>query len=84
MMPSFLLRSGTRWKRSFKKAQELAKQNADLALAQRSTLETQLKQAQDKLQQAQQNADLASSQRAALETQLKQDAGQAPAGAAER
>jgi hypothetical protein len=34
-------------------------------------LETQLKQAQDKLQQAQQNADSASNQRAALEVRLK-------------
>jgi hypothetical protein len=38
---------------------------------QRADLEAQLKQAQDKLQQAQQNADLASSERAALEARLK-------------
>jgi phosphoglycolate phosphatase-like HAD superfamily hydrolase len=39
--------------------------------SQRADLEAQLKQAQDKLQQAQKNADLASSQRAGLEAQLK-------------
>ena len=44
--------------------------------------ETQLKQAQDKLQQAQQNADLAISQRAAWKPNSNKP-GQAAAGAAE-
>src|SRR6202022_2482767 len=47
-------------------------QNADLAISQRSALETQLKELQEeKAQLAQQNTDVATSQRSALETQLK-------------
>ena len=48
-----------------------AQQAADLSANQRAGFETQLQQAQDKLQQAQQTADLASSQRADLEVRLK-------------
>ena len=64
-----------------KKAQEgkaqLAQQNTNLAADQRSaladkhSLETQLKTAEEKLLVAQQNADLADSQRSALEAELK-------------
>jgi hypothetical protein len=54
------------------KAEARAKEHDSLALKERSTLQTQLKEAQDKLQQAQQNADIAAAQRAAFETQLKQ------------
>jgi len=64
-----------------KKAQaenaQLAKQNTDLAasrngqLEAKQSLETQLEEAQKKLQLVQQNADLANSRRSELETQLK-------------
>jgi hypothetical protein len=64
-----------------KKAQEekaqLAQQNTNLTDAQsseqeaRRSLESQLKDAQDKLQLANKNADLANTQRTALETELK-------------
>jgi hypothetical protein len=54
------------------KAQTLAKEHDNQALAERTTLQTQLKETQNKLHQAQQNADLAVAQRAAFETQLKQ------------
>ena len=66
-----------------KKAQEekagLAQQNSNLADAQsseqqaRRNLETQLKDAQDKLQLAQKNADFADTQRSALDNQLKNE-----------
>jgi conflict system STAND superfamily ATPase len=66
-----------------KKAQEekagLALQNSNLADAQsseqvsRRNLETQLKDAQDKLQLAQKNADFADTQRSALDNQLKNE-----------
>lgn len=64
-----------------KKAQaenaQLAKQNTNLAASRngeldaQQSLETQLEEAQKKLQLAQQNADLANSRRSELETQLK-------------
>ena len=54
------------------KETEIAHSDALLSAAQRAALETQLKQARDKLQQTQQNAEIYSSQRVALETQLKQ------------
>jgi hypothetical protein len=66
-----------------KKAQEekaqLAQQNSNLANAQSSehkdrlSLETQLKDSQDKLRTAQKSADLANTQRAALDNQLKDE-----------
>ena len=48
-----------------------AQQNAGLPTAQRSTLETELKNAQERAQQAEKMADLAKSQQSALESQLK-------------
>jgi hypothetical protein len=48
-----------------------AQQNASLPTAQRSTLETELKNAQERAQLAEKMADLAKSQQSALETELK-------------
>ena len=48
-----------------------AQQNASLPTAQRSTLETQLKNAQERAQLAEKMADLAKSQQSALESELK-------------
>jgi hypothetical protein len=58
-------------RRKNKEDVKLVQQNADLAASQRSALETQLKNAEEKAQQAQKNADLATSQRSNLEAQLK-------------
>src|SRR5215469_6475064 len=51
---------------------KLAQQTAEVASSQRSALETQLKQMQDKWQLAQQNAELVSTERSAVLAELKQ------------